>query len=305
MSAGVTVAVAVVVRDRCAPMQRCLDALVSQTLQPDQLIVIDNGSTDGTVEMLRARGVDVVVQLGSLGLARQRAVDLCTSELLAWTDSDCRPTPTWLERLVAAAAPDVAVVQGRTVAEQAPRPRWSRTLEIDHWSDLYECCNLLYRVDVLRAAGGFDTSIGFFGEDTAPGWRIRRTHGPGVFAGDAVVEHAVTNPGLSWHLRRGLRYSVWPRLVREFPEMREVVMHHRVFLNRHRPPVALAVAGVLAAVGTGKATPLLAVLPWLHHRRPSRPGLDGALDSFAGIAFDAAVTAGLVAGAVKERRVVL
>lgn len=300
-----TVSVAVVVKDRCAPMARCLDALAAQTMAPDQLIVIDNGSRDGTVEMLRARGIDVVVQLGSLGLARQRALDLCTSELLAWTDSDCRPAPSWLERLVAAAGPSTAVVQGRTVAEPAARPRWSRTLEIDGWSDLYECCNLLYRVEALRAAGGFDTSIGFFGEDTAPGWRIRRTHGRGVFADDAVVEHAVTYPGLSWHLRRGLRYSVWPRLVREFPEMREVLLHHSVFLNRHRPPVALAAAGVAAAVASRKVTPLLAVLPWLHHRRPTRPGTAGLLDSFAGLAFDAAVSAGLAVGAVKERRVVL
>jgi GT2 family glycosyltransferase len=300
-----SVSVAVVVKDRCEPMSRCLDALELQTLKPAQLIVIDNGSTDGTVEMLRARGIDVIVQLGSLGLARQVAVDRCTSELLAWTDSDCRPRPAWLAELVSAASSGAAVVQGRTVAEDAPRPRWSRTLEIDRWTDIYECCNLLYRVDVLREVGGFDTSIGFFGEDTAPGWRIRRVHGQGVFAPDAVVEHAVTYPGLQWHLRRGLRYAVWPRLVREFPEMREVLFHKGVFLNRHRPPVAMAAAGLVAAVAVESPLPLLAALPWLYHRRPSRSGTDGLLDSFAGLAFDAAVSVGLAAGAVKERRVVL
>jgi GT2 family glycosyltransferase len=300
-----TVSVAVVVKDRCEPMSRCLDALSQQTLAPDQLLIIDNGSTDGTVEMLRARGIDVIVQLGSLGLARQVAVDRCTSDLLAWTDSDCRPTPTWLASLVRAAEGGAAVVQGKTVAEDAERPRWSRTLEIDRWTDIYECCNLLYRVDVLREVGGFDTSIGFFGEDTAPGWRIRRVHGQGVFAPDAVVEHAVTYPGLSWHLRRGLRYAVWPRLVREFPEMREVLLHKGVFLNRHRPPVALAAAGLVGAAAVRSPLPLLAVLPWLYHRRPGRSGVDGLLDSFAGLAFDAAVSAGLAAGAVKERRVVL
>ena len=300
-----TASVAVVVKDRCEPMSRCLDAIAAQTLKPDQLIIIDNGSTDGTVEMLRSRGIDVIVQLGSLGLARQVALDRCTSDLLAWTDSDCRPTPTWLAELVRAAEGGAAVVQGRTVAEDAPRPRWSRTLEIDRWSDLYECCNLLYRVSVLREVGGFDTSIGFFGEDTAPGWRIRRVHGPGVFAQEAVVEHAVTYPGLRWHLRRGLRYSVWPRLVREFPEMRELVLHDKVFLNPSRPPVVLATAGVAAAVATRGLLPLVAVLPWLYRRRPDRPGTEGLLDSFAGLAFDAAVSTGLAVGMVKERRVVL
>lgn len=300
-----TVSVAVVVKDRRDPMSRCLDALEAQTRRPDQLIIVDNGSSDGTVEMLRARGIDVIVQLGSLGLARQVALDECTSELLAWTDSDCRPAPTWLDELVRAADDGAAVVQGRTAAEDAPRPRWSRTLEIDGWTELYECCNLLYRASVLRAVGGFDTTIGFFGEDTAPGWRIRRVHGPGVFAPAALVEHAVTYPGLRWHLRRGLRYAVWPRLVREFPEMRELILHDKVFLNRSRPPVVLATAGIAAAVATRRPLPLVAALPWLYRRRPDRPGTEGLLDSFAGLAFDAAVSTGLAVGMVKERRVVL
>ena len=87
--------------------------------------------------------------------------------------------------------------------------------------------------------------------------------------------------------------------------MRELVLHDKVFLNRSRPPVVLATAGVAAAVATRGLLPLVAVLPWLYRRRPDRPGTAGLIDSFAGLAFDAAVSTGLAVGTVKERCVVL
>lgn len=300
-----TVCVAVVVKDRREQLARCLDAVAVQDRAPDELLVVDNGSTDGTLELLRSRGVRVVEQAGPLGRARQAAVDATTSDLLAFTDSDCRPRPGWLSALLAALTPGAAVVQGRTVAAPGEQRRWSSTQQIDSFSHLYECCNLLYRTAVLREAGGFDVTTGFFGEDTAAGWRVRRLAGPGVFAPDAVVEHDVTHPGAAWHLRRALRYAAWPRLVGEFPEMRAELLHRRWFLRRRSVSVDLAAAGLLTAALTGRRAPLLAAVPWLRAHRPSRPGAAGIADSAAGLAFDAAVLAGLVTGSVKERRVVL
>lgn len=299
-----TVCVAVVVKDRRDQMSRCLDALSAQTREPEQLVVIDNGSTDGTLEMLQARGVDVRSCAGPLGAVRQAALEACTEDLLAFTDSDCQPRPMWLASLVEA-ADGYDVVQGRTVAAPGGSGRWSSTIEIDRFTDLYECCNLLYRADALRKAGGFDTSTGFFGEDTAAGWRLRLQGGRGAFAADALVEHDVTHPGAVWHLRRALQYAAWPRLVREFPTMRTELLTHRVFLNPTQVLVVTAAAGLATAVVTRRKAPLVAVLPWLVKRRPSRGGRAGIADSAAGLAFDAAVLAGLVKGSVKERRVVL
>jgi GT2 family glycosyltransferase len=300
-----TVAVAVVVKDRREQMRCCLDALAAQSLVPDELLVVDNGSTDGTLELVRERGVRVVQQAGPLGRARQAAVDATSADLLAFTDSDCRPRPGWLAALVAAATPDVAVVQGRTVAAPGEQRRFASTQEIGAFSDLYECCNLLYRTEVLREAGGFDSSTGFFGEDTAAGWRVRRLAGRGAFAPDAVVEHDVTHPGAGWHLRRGLQYAAWPRLVREFPEMRTELLHHRWFLQPRRVRVTVGLAAVAGAGLTRRPLPLVAALPWAAALRPTRPGRAGIADSAAGLAFDVAVSAGLLAGAVKEHRVVL
>lgn len=302
MSTGVTVAV--VVKDRREQLARCLDAIAVQTLPAEAVVVVDNGSTDGTLELARERATTVVQEHGPLGAARQAALDACGTEWLAFTDSDCRPRPGWLMALVAASG-GVEVVQGRTVAAAGEQHRWASTQQIGSWSELYECCNLLYHVPALRKAGGFDPTHGFFGEDTAAGWRLRRQGGRGAFAVDAVVEHDVTHPGPAWHLRRGLTYAGWPRLVREFPEMRTELLHHRVFLNRAQVPVVVAAGGVLLSALTGRALPLVGVLPWLRRHRPTRPGVAGIADSAAGLAFDAAVLAGLLIGSARERSVVL
>jgi glycosyltransferase involved in cell wall biosynthesis len=299
-----TVCVAVVVKDRRDRMAHCLDALEAQTLRPDQLVVVDNGSTDGTLEMLLERGVDVVQAPGPLGAARQVAVDVCRQELLAFTDSDCRPQPEWLSALVAA-SDDNDVVQGRTVPESPVLRRWAATQHIEAFTDLYECCNLLYRVAALRAAGGFDTRTGFFGEDTAAGWRLRERGGRGAFADAAVVEHDLTYPGAVWHLRRGLMYAAWPRLVREFPAMRGELLYRGFFLNPKQARLVTALVGVAAALSTRRLLPLAAAVPLLRDIAPPRCEGRAMVDSACNVAFDTAVLAGLVLGSVKERRVVL
>lgn len=299
------VTVAVVVKDRREQLARCLDAIAAQTRAPDDVVVVDNGSTDGTPDLVRERGLRLVVRPGPLGAARQAALEATRTELLAFTDSDCRPRPGWLAALLGVAAEGHAVVQGRTVPEPVAQRRWAATQDIASFSDLYECCNLLYRADVLRAAGGFDAGDGFFGEDTVAGWRVRRRAGRGAFAPDAVVEHDVTHPGPRWHLRRGLAYASWPRLVREFPEMREELLWCRYLLRRQQVVVVLGTASVAAAALTRRPLLLAGGAPWLLRHRPTRPGVAGWVDGGAGLAFDLAREAGLVAGSVRHRRVVL
>ncbi len=296
--------VAIVVKDRREAMARCLQAVAVLSPAPDEVIVVDNGSTDGTLALVRRAGVRVIEQRGPLGAARQAAVDACTTEWLAFTDSDCRPRVDWLGALLAVAA-GCDVVQGRTVPAAPAAARWAATQDISAFTDLYECCNLLYRTDALRRAGGFSASDGFFGEDTSAGWRVRRLGGRSQFASDAVVEHDTTQPGMAWHLRRAYGYSAFPRLVRQFPEMRDELLWHRYLLRPRSLPAVMAALGVLAAAGGRRALPLVAAAPWLWAHRPDRGGAAGLSDAAGGLAYDAAALAGLVVGSVKERRVVL
>ena len=67
---------AIVTYNRMALLERCVDHVLSQTRPPDRLLVINNSSPDGTVDMLERKGVDYVTQpnLGSAG-GWARAID--------------------------------------------------------------------------------------------------------------------------------------------------------------------------------------------------------------------------------------
>lgn len=302
--------VCVVVKDRRELMMRCLAAIEAQDLPADEIVVVDNESSDGTYEALLARAehtdrLRVRRCGGSLGRVRNLAARLAGGEVCAFTDSDCRPRPDWLRRgLAAFADPRVGVVQGATVPEHPPRERWSATQQIESPSGLYEACNVFYRRAGLLAAGGFDEQVGFFGEDTAAGWAVLRAGWASVWADEAVVEHAVTTPGLRWHLRRTRGYANWPALIQRFPEQR-ALLWHRYFLRRRSAETQAALLGAAFALGRRQAWPLAAAVPFAWRHRVRGASWQAVGDAAGSAAFDAAIAAALIRGSLRHRTVVL
>jgi GT2 family glycosyltransferase len=301
------------VKDRRDLMAACLDAIFAQEGAPTfDVVVVDNGSTDGTLELLRERAatapvpMEVLVDGGSLGRIRNVAARAATAPVVAFTDSDCMPATDWLAKLLAPLDdPEVGIVQGATRPDPgAPRRRFDATQDLTSFTGRYEACNIAYRTQALVSTGGFDEAIGFFGEDTAAGLAVRRAGWRSAFVPDAVVHHVVTYPGLAWHLRRALGYANRNTLVRRYPELREELWHG-YFLRPRSAAFAAAVAGVAASVTTRRLLPLLAVVPYARIRRPHGRNTEALVDAAAGVAFDAAVFAGLVRGSVRERTVVL
>jgi glycosyltransferase involved in cell wall biosynthesis len=302
-----TVTVCVVVKDRRELMRRCLDAALAEG--PDEVVVVDNGSTDGTWEDLQAHPdprLRVVQDTGSLGRIRNRAAELATSEVVAFTDSDCRPRPGWLAAGLAALTEGVGVVQGRTVPEREVREQWTATQDISAPTGLFEACNVFYLRSALLEAGGFGEDVGFFGEDTLAGWAVERAGWRAGWAPDAVVEHVVTEPGFGWHLRRAGYYANWPALLKAFPEKRDLLWHHW-FLRRRSAEADAAVVGALASLVLTSPWPLLAVVPfWWRHlgshwASPRRLLAEGGRTAV----FDLVVSAHLVRGSLRHRSVVL
>ncbi|HWA66757.1 MAG TPA: glycosyltransferase [Mycobacteriales bacterium] len=301
--------VAVVVKDRKDWMSRCLDAIDEQTGASFDIVVVDNGSVDGTYEMLLDRrsrcrhNLTVLRDDGTLGQIRNTALAAATGEVVAFTDSDCVPRPGWLAAGLAGFATGVAAVQGRTVPMREAHP-WEATIQIESFDHRYETCNLFYDRSALLELGGFGETMPQFGEDMVAGWRLRQAGWSAVWAGDAVVEHEVTFPGLRWWLRRGLQYHCWPRLIREFPDAR----HHlygRYFLNGRQVLVVAAAAGVVCSAVLPSPYPLLGVLPLLWRWRPVAFSRRGLRNSCYGILFDLAAFAGLLRGSVATGRLVL
>jgi mycofactocin system glycosyltransferase len=115
------VTVLIPVRDRVAPLDRCLAALGGT----HRVVVVDDGSTDpaAVAAVARRRGAVLLRRECSGGPAAARNTGLghIDGDLVAFVDSDCVPPPGWLDRLVGHFAdPLVGAVAPRVVAEQAP-----------------------------------------------------------------------------------------------------------------------------------------------------------------------------------------
>lgn len=89
-------------RNEEAYIQSCLRAVNAQTRKPDELIVVDNGSTDRTAEIASALGAKIVeCPTPGVALARQAGLEAASGDWVATTDADSRPTALWLEALQA------------------------------------------------------------------------------------------------------------------------------------------------------------------------------------------------------------
>jgi colanic acid/amylovoran biosynthesis glycosyltransferase len=332
-----TVSVVMVTRDRRALVGRALDALSAQSRPADEVLVVDNGSADGTDQLLAERvaaqrpsGLRLVPAPASLSVAEARnaAVAASSGDVIAFTDDDCRPRPQWLEALLAGFAGGVGLVQGPTVADPAQELRpLSRTQWTPAEFGLYETCNIAYRREALDAGGppapqgpfdlGFADRISGllgrwfgrypFGEDTELGWRVKRAGADSRFAVHAVVEHHVFPPDPALQIRRGVLAAGFPLLLEQVPELREVFLWHRYVLGSQRLRIWGALGGLGMAAHRREAGPLLLALPYAWklvqpHRQGRKPRLRAAPVI---IAKDLVETGSLVYGSARARRVVL
>jgi GT2 family glycosyltransferase len=305
------VTVAVPVKDRRERMLRCLDALLAIDYPSFDVLVLDNESSDGTAEACRerARGAPVAVRVevlpGSVGRLRNCAGELAPGEVVAFTDSDCMPTPGWLRELVAPLLDTaVGIVQGVTVPEPGVRQgRWAVSQELREWTGRYECCNLAVRREALLGSEGFDELI-FFGEDVAGGLAIERAGWRHAFAPGAVVHHDVTHPGFRWWLRRGYMYGNIALVARRFPEFRRRYLLAGVFFRRRDAMLVAFLAGLALARNDRRALAL--ALPYAWNRRPR--GLhphDLTVAVAQSMMFDLIILVGMVRGSLRYRSLVL
>lgn len=305
-----SVTVAVVVKDRREAMARCLDAIDAQDHPDFEILVVDNGSTDGTYQALlerrgrSSRTFTVEQQPGSLGHVRNHALRTARTDLIAFTDSDCVAEPGWLRAGLAQFNDRIGVVQGRTVPAR-PATSFEATIDISAFSHRYETCNIFYRRAALLDAGGFGEEMPQIGEDMVGGWRLRRAGWEWAWADDAVVAHDVTYPPIRWWVRRGFRYECWPQLVRDFPEARDELLYRGFLLNKRHIFVFAAAAGIVAAVALRNPIPVIATAPLLWRWRPLPKRGRTVRNSVCALAFDAASVAGVVTGSVKHRTLVL
>jgi GT2 family glycosyltransferase len=174
MASSATVSVVVPARNEERTLAACLESLRGQQLRPLEILVIDDGSTDGTAAIARAQGIEPL-STGGVGPSRGRnlAAARARGELLAFTDADCVAHPGWL-RALCQALPDDSGVAGVGGPQQSPTDELPFARQVQRFlaalgfvSDYLRAdaaitetshnpsCNSLYRRQVFVELGGF------------------------------------------------------------------------------------------------------------------------------------------------------
>jgi glycosyltransferase involved in cell wall biosynthesis len=186
-----TISAIVCAYNEAAYLPACLHALLAQTRPPDEIIVVDNASTDGTGDVARAvPGVRVIHEPArGLLIARETARRAARGDLLAYVDADCRPPLPWLQKveqrflrrpaLVAVTGPYRfydwdRIGRGLIRAYDlfvAPPTHFAVHHAFGIGAVLYGG-NFAVRRAALDQINGFDRSIEFHGEDTNLGRRL-------------------------------------------------------------------------------------------------------------------------------------
>lgn len=204
-----SITVIIPTRNRSELLTRCLTSLQQLHYGRWEVIVADDGSTDGTrrvAEGFRMEGLPLgylYQPWRKMGAARNLALRRARGEIVAFTDDDCVVDPWWLDALATAfqTHPEALGVQGRTVTDRAAMTPFTRQVEQLAGGAPHRTCNIAFRARVLRDLGGFDTEL-IRGEDVVMGMRVLE-RGPIVFAPDAVVVHPPRSK--EWADRRAWR----------------------------------------------------------------------------------------------------
>jgi cellulose synthase/poly-beta-1,6-N-acetylglucosamine synthase-like glycosyltransferase len=198
----------------------CLDALSTQTVEASryEVIVVDDGSTDGSGEVATRHGAAVIRQEhAGAGAARNRGTEQTRGEILLFTDADCQPLPDWIEQMLAPFSdPDVAGVKGiygtrqRSLVARFAQAEYAEKydrLAQGEQIDFVDTHAAAYRRDVFLAHGGFDPGF-LLDEDQELSFRLAEAGHRLVFAPAARVYHQ--HPATIWrYARRKAHLGRW------------------------------------------------------------------------------------------------
>lgn len=198
------VSVIITVLNEAHDLPILFDSLAAQTRLPDEVIVVDGGSTDGTLSLLNAEKLSARFPLtilerpgANISQGRNAAIAAAQGEIIAATDAGVKLTPVWLEHLLApferVTGDGVSVVAGffmpdpHTLFETAMGATVLPQLrDADPARFLPSSRSVAFRKRAAEATGGYPEWLDYC-EDLVFDLRLRDRFGPSVFAPDALA----------------------------------------------------------------------------------------------------------------------
>jgi len=198
----------------------CLDSLHAQTLPPLEVLLVDNASTDNSLELVRARYPETIVvplpenrgftAAVNAGVARARGT------LVALLNQDAEASPQWVQELarVGQAHPEAGAIASKILLADKRdhfhsagdqygvdgiginRGVWQLDEgQYEREEAVFGACGgaAVYRRDAFTQVGGFDETFFMYYEDVDVAWRLQIAGWPAVYAPRAVVFHQLTS----------------------------------------------------------------------------------------------------------------
>ncbi|MCM3874666.1 MAG: glycosyltransferase [Pyrinomonadaceae bacterium] len=237
-----TISVVVPVYNGGKTIRATIEHLLRQSFQPHEIIVVDDGSTDETANILKSFGSRIkslAKTNGGPASARNAGILLSTGTLVAFTDSDCFPDENWLQEIVkgfhslkiGGVGGGVCGASDGLIGEYFDLHRWMNPECAGDGSVLYlVTANACFRSEVFRANLFDERFPKAGGEDTELSVRLRILGYEFAFVESAIVRHrhkrtirdylkSIANHGEA----RFILERLWPQQISQANHRKEIV----------------------------------------------------------------------------------
>ena len=213
------ISVIIPVYNRADRIAECVESVLAQTLSPIEIIVVDDGSTDGTRTLLESYGNDITLLVNDhnkgVSFARNRGVEVTQGQWLAFLDSDDRWKPRKLESQweFIKSHPFYNIIQGEEIwyrngVRVNPHDHHKKPEGWIFHKSLERCLvspsSVMMKKELFNDYGPFDESLPAC-EDYDLWLRITRKHPVGLDPANTVIKHGGHEDQLS------ARYSAMDR----------------------------------------------------------------------------------------------
>jgi glycosyltransferase involved in cell wall biosynthesis len=196
------VSVVVCTYNGAATLGECLEGVLALRYPDYEVIVVSDGSTDGSPQIAAQYERVTLIETPNRGLAaaRNTGLEAATGEIVAYLDDDATPDPDWLSHIAAALSDGTYAAAGgpnvlppgsggvaQCVANAPGGP--THVLVSDREAEHIPGCNMAIRREELLSLGGFDPQFRVAGDDVDLCWRLLDSGRKIAFSPGAVVLH--------------------------------------------------------------------------------------------------------------------